>query len=183
MDFTDYLTVIEDQNRAESHALLHFYADHLKKQGFAVKAVALRGDPRDELVRKIKEVRADALVMGCRGLGVIKRTFLGSLSGNLLFDKFNNIEYVRTSTSILVVLLDYCIHHIECPVIIVKHPHPETVPQYGSNFDPKRIQQQQPQQTGKSYQQPSRPGGLQSHHETTLGSSAEIQIPPSALGH
>jgi nucleotide-binding universal stress UspA family protein len=56
----------------------------------------LRGDAREELTRKVNQVRAHVLIMGCRGLGMFKRAFLGSTS-------------------------DYCLHHVECPVIIVKH--------------------------------------------------------------
>ena len=57
----------------------------------------MRGDPRDELVRKASELKACAIIMGSRGLGAFKRTFLGSVS-------------------------DYVVHHSEVPVIIVKGP-------------------------------------------------------------
>ncbi|RKP27970.1 hypothetical protein SYNPS1DRAFT_11889, partial [Syncephalis pseudoplumigaleata] len=67
----------------------------------AVKAIALRGDARDELVRKSAEVHADVLIMGSRGLGVLKRTLLGSVS-------------------------DYCAHNCSMPIIIVKMPAPDT---------------------------------------------------------
>ncbi len=33
----------------------------------------MRGDPRDEIVRKIKELNATCLIIGSRGLGMIKR--------------------------------------------------------------------------------------------------------------
>jgi len=33
----------------------------------------MRGDARDELVRKVDELNAEALVIGSRGLGVFKR--------------------------------------------------------------------------------------------------------------
>ena len=85
IDFTDYLHQVELQNRTESHAMLQKYAGAAKLKGFTVKAVALRGDPRDELTRKIKEIHADLVVMGSRGHGAIKRAFLGSVSGMFLF--------------------------------------------------------------------------------------------------
>lgn len=109
MDFSDYLRTMEDQNRKESHSLLHYYANFLKTSGFSVKAIAMRGDPRDEIIRKLKELGADTLVVGSRGLGMMKRMLLGSLS-------------------------DYCLHHCECPVVVVKHPKPDTVPQYGKHY-------------------------------------------------
>ncbi|KAI8051491.1 hypothetical protein BDF22DRAFT_690982 [Syncephalis plumigaleata] len=60
----------------------------------AVKAIALR-------VRKSEEVRADVLIMGSRGLGVLKRTLLGSVS-------------------------DYCAHNCSMPIIVVKMPPQDT---------------------------------------------------------
>lgn len=57
----------------------------------------MRGDPRDEIVRKAHELNATAVVLGSRGMGAFKRTFIGSVS-------------------------DYIVHHSEVPVVIVKHP-------------------------------------------------------------
>ncbi len=45
-----------------------------------MRGVALRGDPREELVHKVEEVKADVLVIGSRGIGMMKRVFLGSTS-------------------------------------------------------------------------------------------------------
>ena len=33
----------------------------------------MRGDARDEIVRKVSELNADALILGSRGLGALKR--------------------------------------------------------------------------------------------------------------
>jgi nucleotide-binding universal stress UspA family protein len=76
--------------------MLREYAVELKKRQVACKAVAMRGDARDNIIRKTKELGASVLIMGSRGLGAIKRTLIGSVS-------------------------DFCVHHCECPVIIVKH--------------------------------------------------------------
>ncbi|RIB25694.1 hypothetical protein C2G38_2241248 [Gigaspora rosea] len=95
MDFTEVITSLEEQHRVSSHALLQEFAAKLKNHGFACKAIAMRGDARDEIVRKVSEVNADALIVGSRGLGVLKRTFLGSVS-------------------------DHCCHHCDCTVIVVK---------------------------------------------------------------
>ena len=61
------------QYRLESHKLLRNYALQLKEKGITVKAIAMRGDPRDEVLRKAKEVNADMILMGSRGLGMMKR--------------------------------------------------------------------------------------------------------------
>ncbi|KAJ3337275.1 hypothetical protein HDU93_001362 [Gonapodya sp. JEL0774] len=80
MDFTDYLVQIEEQHRIASHLLLQAYAQRLKKKHISVKAIAMRGDPRDEVVRKVTELDADVLIMGSRGMGALKRAFIGSVS-------------------------------------------------------------------------------------------------------
>ncbi|TPX32713.1 hypothetical protein SmJEL517_g04240 [Synchytrium microbalum] len=81
---SEYLTQMEEANRAASHALLQQYGAKLKKSNIACKAIAMRGDPRDEITRKVQELNADVLVVGSRGLGAIKRTFLGSVSDYLV---------------------------------------------------------------------------------------------------
>jgi nucleotide-binding universal stress UspA family protein len=98
MDFGEVVTSLEEQHRVASHTLLQDFAAKLKAQNFACKAIAMRGDARDEIVRKVAELNSDALVLGSRGLGALKRTLLGSVS-------------------------DYCSHHCHCTVIIVKERH------------------------------------------------------------
>ncbi|KAF6140046.1 hypothetical protein GIB67_001787 [Kingdonia uniflora] len=53
------------------------------------------GDPREVIYEMVTKIGADVLVMGTHGYGLIKRTFLGSVS-------------------------DYCAHKVKCPVLIVK---------------------------------------------------------------
>ena len=49
------------------------------------------------MVLVVEEFKPEFLVMGARGMGEIKRFFIGSVS-------------------------DYAIHHVTCPVMIVKKP-------------------------------------------------------------
>nr|CAG8434638.1 1411_t:CDS:2 [Entrophospora candida] len=95
MDFGEIVASLEEQYRISSHTLLQEYAAKLKSHNFACKAIAMRGDARDEIVRKVGELNAEALILGNRGLGALKRTLLGSVS-------------------------DYCTHNCHCTVIIVK---------------------------------------------------------------
>ncbi|RHZ43526.1 hypothetical protein Glove_1033g25 [Diversispora epigaea] len=95
MNFSEIISTLEDQQRQESHTLLHKFASKLKTEKFSFKAIAMRGDARDEIVRKVFELNADALILGSRGLGAIKRILLGSVS-------------------------DHCIHNCHCTVIIVR---------------------------------------------------------------
>ncbi|KAI9347470.1 hypothetical protein BD770DRAFT_349693 [Pilaira anomala] len=99
---TGFIEELDDKKKKKSHMLLRQYADLLKPLGFAVRAIALAGDPKIEIVRKCHELSADVLILGSRELGKIKRALLGSVS-------------------------DYCSHNCHCTIVIVKaHPdHPE----------------------------------------------------------
>ncbi|RIB22039.1 hypothetical protein C2G38_1035968 [Gigaspora rosea] len=94
--YMDFAEVIDEQQRVSSHNLLKEFATKLKSHDFACKAVAMQGDPREEIVRKVSELHASALIVGSRGLGILKRIFIGSVS-------------------------DYCSHHCKCTVVVVKH--------------------------------------------------------------
>eukprot|EP00295_Goniomonas_pacifica_P044813 CAMPEP_0175910544 /NCGR_PEP_ID=MMETSP0108-20121206/7726_1 /TAXON_ID=195067 ORGANISM="Goniomonas pacifica, Strain CCMP1869" /NCGR_SAMPLE_ID=MMETSP0108 /ASSEMBLY_ACC=CAM_ASM_000204 /LENGTH=158 /DNA_ID=CAMNT_0017232749 /DNA_START=6 /DNA_END=482 /DNA_ORIENTATION=+ len=61
------------------------------------EAALLRGDARDALVDGTRELKVDTLIMGSRQLGAVKRALLGSVS-------------------------TYCVHHCDCPVVVVRHP-------------------------------------------------------------
>ncbi|KAJ3032835.1 hypothetical protein HDV00_007030 [Rhizophlyctis rosea] len=107
MDATEYIIKADNETstsvlqylkaRKESHDLLRYYIKvvHKHKPKVLVRGIAMRGDARDEICRKIQEVDADALIMGSRGQGAFRRMVLGSVS-------------------------DYCLHHATCPIIIIK---------------------------------------------------------------
>ncbi|MCL7022525.1 hypothetical protein MKW94_013648 [Papaver nudicaule] len=63
-----------------------------------VETLMIEGDPKDIICQAAEQMDTDLVVVGSRGLGQIKRAFLGSVS-------------------------DYCAHHAKCPVLIVKPPH------------------------------------------------------------
>ncbi|KAL8526912.1 hypothetical protein ACS0TY_015964 [Phlomoides rotata] len=65
------------------------------------KTIILEGDPKDKICRAVEEMNINLLIVGSRGLGQIKRAFLGSVS-------------------------DYCSHHAKCPVLVVKPPPKKT---------------------------------------------------------
>lgn len=88
MDFGDYIAEAEEQSRLKAHALVKRYGQKILQRfnlpaasgpdaKLTVKGIVMRGDPRDELVRKTQELNAVALVLGSRGLGAFKRAFLG----------------------------------------------------------------------------------------------------------
>uniref|UniRef100_A0A0D9VZ19 UspA domain-containing protein n=1 Tax=Leersia perrieri TaxID=77586 RepID=A0A0D9VZ19_9ORYZ len=55
----------------------------------------VEGDAKEAICQAVEEMHADLLILGSRGLGKIKRAFLGSVS-------------------------DYLVHHACCPVLVVK---------------------------------------------------------------
>ncbi|CAI5984553.1 unnamed protein product, partial [Closterium sp. NIES-65] len=63
-------------------------------EGVVVRGVDLKGDPRDVLSTHAQSISADLLVMGTRGLSMLKRLALGSVS-------------------------THCMHHAPCPVLVV----------------------------------------------------------------
>ncbi|WZZ66581.1 hypothetical protein YC2023_077951 [Brassica napus] len=54
-------------------------------------------DPKEMICQAVEQTHVDLLVVGSRGLGMIKRVFLGSVS-------------------------DYCAQHAKCPILIVRPP-------------------------------------------------------------
>ena len=53
------------------------------------------GDPGEVVVKVAKDKKAQLVVMGTRGQGLIRRTFMGSVS-------------------------DYVVHHCHCPMLICR---------------------------------------------------------------
>lgn len=66
---------------------------------FQVKAETLimEGDPKEKICDAAEQLHVDCVVLGSRGLGAIKRAFLGSVSS-------------------------YCAHQLHCAVLIAKPP-------------------------------------------------------------
>ncbi|XP_068651482.1 universal stress protein A-like protein [Aristolochia californica] len=62
-----------------------------------LESLIVHGDPKEMICEVADKIQPDVVVVGSRGLGKIKRAFLGSVS-------------------------DYCAHHVHCPVLIVKPP-------------------------------------------------------------
>ncbi|XP_004490437.1 universal stress protein PHOS34 isoform X2 [Cicer arietinum] len=60
-----------------------------------VRTHVVVGEPKEKICETVQDLHADVLVIGSRAFGPIKRMFLGSVS-------------------------NYCAHHAQCPVIIIK---------------------------------------------------------------
>jgi len=69
----------------------------LQEKKIPSRFIAERGKPGEVIVRHAHEMKAEAIVVGCRGVGKLRRTILGSVS-------------------------DYVLHHAHCPVLICRIP-------------------------------------------------------------
>ncbi|CAG8816248.1 13927_t:CDS:2, partial [Dentiscutata erythropus] len=83
MDLSEVAVSLEEQHRVNSHTLLRKFAEKLKSHDFACKAIAMQGDAREEIVRKVTELNANALIVGSRGLGALKRLYIPWFSQQL----------------------------------------------------------------------------------------------------
>ncbi|KAK9715903.1 hypothetical protein RND81_06G197600 [Saponaria officinalis] len=93
-------SVVESVRKAQaeiSATILERALTFCRHSKVRAETLILEGDPKEEICKAIEQTHVDMLVIGSRGLGQIKRAFLGSVS-------------------------DYCAHHASCPVLIVKPP-------------------------------------------------------------
>ncbi|KAK2647384.1 hypothetical protein Ddye_014873 [Dipteronia dyeriana] len=93
-------SVVESVRKASEEmaaALLARALQMCKDKMVKAETLIVEGDPKDKICELAEQMHIDLLVVGSRGLGKIKRAFLGSVS-------------------------DYCAHHAVCPIVIVKPP-------------------------------------------------------------
>ncbi|CAC5414392.1 unnamed protein product [Mytilus coruscus] len=77
--------------------LMEKYVADCKKLGLHdVDLVKVIGEPGDGIIKAAEEKKADMIITGCRGLGQIRRTMVGSVS-------------------------DYILHHSHVPVFVCRH--------------------------------------------------------------
>ncbi|KAJ8301225.1 hypothetical protein KUTeg_020212 [Tegillarca granosa] len=90
----------EEEKRVK--ALLEQLGQNMKDHGIGGKVKSVGGAPGEVIIQVAKEENASLIVTGTRGMGKIRRTFLGSVS-------------------------DYIIHHAHVPVLVTRHKdHHET---------------------------------------------------------
>ncbi|KAL1204724.1 Universal stress protein A-like protein [Cardamine amara subsp. amara] len=88
---------VKKAQQETSAALLSRALQMCQAKQIRTETLVLEGDAKDMICEAVEEMHVDFLVLGSRGLGKIRRAFLGSVS-------------------------DYCAHHANCPILIVKPP-------------------------------------------------------------
>ncbi|XP_040377528.1 universal stress protein PHOS34 isoform X2 [Oryza brachyantha] len=95
-------SAIESMRKAQeeiSRKVVSRALDVCKQREVNAMGAIVEGDAKEAICQAVEEMHADMLVLGSRGLGKIKRAFLGSVS-------------------------DYLVHHACCPVLVVKPTKP-----------------------------------------------------------
>ncbi|KAI9475789.1 MAG: hypothetical protein EXX96DRAFT_485306 [Benjaminiella poitrasii] len=90
-DFRDRMSKIEKESKEALEAVVRWFAS----KGITVTPSVLSGEPGETLKDFAEANKVDLVIVGSRGLGFIKRQFIGSVS-------------------------DYLIHHLKCSVLVVK---------------------------------------------------------------
>ncbi|CAK8571256.1 unnamed protein product [Lathyrus sativus] len=86
---------VKKAQQEKSVAILSRALQMCKDKQVKAESVVLNGDPREMICQAAEQLQVDLLIMGSRGLGTLKRAFLGSVS-------------------------DHCAHHAKAPILIVK---------------------------------------------------------------
>jgi len=86
------LTIVEQD---EATGQLRPLVDKLVEKGITVQVNVLKGDAKVKLTELSKDLRADLVIIGSRGLGPIKKMLMGSTS-------------------------DFIVHNCPCPVIVAR---------------------------------------------------------------
>lgn len=68
----------------EEHRRLQELADALRDRGVTARAVLVEGATAEKILEEAESVSADALVIGSRGHGAVRRALLGSVSEAVL---------------------------------------------------------------------------------------------------
>jgi nucleotide-binding universal stress UspA family protein len=85
--------------RAWVHRMLESFKKKLTDSGLAVSTLAKEGDPKQILLKEAERWGADSIFLGSRGLGMVERVFLGSVSSAVVARAHCSVEVVHLKRS------------------------------------------------------------------------------------
>ena len=91
---------LEAHGEREAVNLLKRYGKKCAEFGVNAHLTALKGPVKHSIMDYVEEQQPDVLLISSRGLGAVKRWFLGSVS-------------------------DFCVHNCKCPVLVIKSEEQE----------------------------------------------------------
>uniref|UniRef100_A0A0C9RTC1 TSA: Wollemia nobilis Ref_Wollemi_Transcript_13953_1080 transcribed RNA sequence n=1 Tax=Wollemia nobilis TaxID=56998 RepID=A0A0C9RTC1_9CONI len=92
---TDMVRIFELDIKRAAEKIFKRATEMCKNKEVVLETKAVTGDARQVICEAVKRYNPDILVLGSHGYGPLKRAFLGSVS-------------------------DHCVHHVQCPVLVVK---------------------------------------------------------------
>lgn len=94
-DVSPELKAKHDELASIKHVLEEVLEAQLRAKGLFVSTIVKEGDPRKILLEEAEKWGADCIFVGSRGLGTIKRLFLGSVSTAICNRAHCSVEIVR----------------------------------------------------------------------------------------
>lgn len=83
---------MEEQAR---QLVAQYTSSHLLSSTMECEAAVIKGDPRQVILETIDKYKPQAVVLGTRGLGMLARTVLGSVSDFVLHNSSSPVIVVR----------------------------------------------------------------------------------------
>ncbi|XP_059594263.1 universal stress protein A-like protein isoform X2 [Vitis vinifera] len=91
----EFINNVQEQNKKVSAALLEKAKSICSSQGVNAETISEVGDAQQAICDAVQKLNITLLILGDRGIGKIKRAFLGSVS-------------------------NHCVNNAKCPVLVVK---------------------------------------------------------------
>jgi len=84
----------------EEHRWIEYLADEAERRfaqaGLVASSLVVEGDPKETLVNEARHWNADTIFVGARGIGVVERLLLGSVSSSVVSHAPCTVEVVRS---------------------------------------------------------------------------------------
>ena len=107
----------EEKVEEQARILTSQYTNHLLSENIKTEAAIVKGDPRQIVLEYVEKYQPAAVVMGTRGLGLLKRY---TVCGGVVLASAGAQLFFFHCSSLLGSVSDYVLHNSEAPVIVVR---------------------------------------------------------------